>query len=445
LVSSAVAWLILAGFVLGRFASDVLPTHFLGRPMAAAALVAIVIGLVAMSSGRWAITIASLGAIGIALPATIPVILGAIISIVLLRRTRLLKRPLMLPEAVGKIAPPVAIAMFLVGAFNGISAIAPSPSAPPVVEQIVGPSMYLVLLDGYPRADTLREELGFDNEPFLAQLRELGFDVYDDAYSPRVWTELTLLSMFAGTTANVPHEAVTESEKRAIRERLNEAPLPRRTMELGYEFVVIDSPIGHVTFGIGDHRYAGGVNSLEDWLLRRSVFGHVIRVVAPYAVTDSLRSHLQGSLRELSDLAQPDGNRLVLAHIMAPHLPLLYDAEGSPLPAPPYWPEVMIFASTVEEMGIELDYVRAGYSGHLLTINEMVLTTVEQLVADDPDGVVVLFSDHGARFSYAQPEEWTLSFLAARTPGQRQLFADEPAPHAILCRLIVYYLNASCR
>jgi hypothetical protein len=444
LVSSAVAWLILAGFILGRFASDVLPTHYLWRPLVAAAVVAILVGLVAMSSGRWAVTVASLGAIGVALPMTIPVVLAVAIGVVLLRRTRFLKRRLMLPEAVAKVAPPVAAALFLVGGFNAISAIGPAPSAPPLVEQVSGPSIYLVLLDGYPRADTLRDELGFDNGSFLSELRQLGFDVYDDAYSPRVWTELTLLSMFIGTTDGVPHEAVTETEKRAIRERLDQARLLRRTMELGYEFAVIDSPIGHVTFGIGDHHYAGGLNSLEDWLLRRSAFGHVVRVIAPYAVTESLRGHLEQSLRKLGELARPEGNRLVLAHMMAPHLPLLYDADGSPLPVPPYWPEVMIFASTVEEMGIELDYIRAGYRGHLLTVNAMVLATVEQLVADDPGGVVVLFSDHGARFSYADSEEWTRSFLAARTPGRQQLFADDPAPHAILCWLVRHYLNADC-
>ena len=57
--------------------------------------------------------------------------------------------------------------------------------------------MYLVLLDGYPRIDSLGE-LGIDNQPFIDELAVRGFDHYPEAGSAHGYTNLTLADMFAG-------------------------------------------------------------------------------------------------------------------------------------------------------------------------------------------------------------------------------------------------------
>jgi hypothetical protein len=58
-----------------------------------------------------------------------------------------------------------------------------------------------------------------------------------------------------------------------------------------------------------------------------------------------------------------------------------------------------------------------------------------------PNGVIVLFSDHGARYSLEMQEtEWPRSFLAARTPGHPDLFGEQPAPTILLRRLLETYV-----
>ena len=37
------------------------------------------------------------------------------------------------------------------------------------------PDVYYIILDGYSRADVIKNDLGYDNTPFLDQLRGLGF------------------------------------------------------------------------------------------------------------------------------------------------------------------------------------------------------------------------------------------------------------------------------
>jgi hypothetical protein len=67
---------------------------------------------------------------------------------------------------------------------------------------------------------------------------------------------------------------------------------------------------------------------------------------------------------------------------------------------------------------------------------------VDGISARDPEGVIVLFSDHGARYSLEMQEtEWPRSFLAARTPGHPNLFASEPTPTNILRTLLPTYIT----
>ena len=57
------------------------------------------------------------------------------------------------------------------------------------------PDIYLVLLDGYPRSDTLTATYHFDNEPVLAEMGDLGFEVARRSHSNYNLTVLTLASM----------------------------------------------------------------------------------------------------------------------------------------------------------------------------------------------------------------------------------------------------------
>lgn len=60
------------------------------------------------------------------------------------------------------------------------------------------PNIYLLLLDGYPRTDTLADLYGYDNAWFEDALQELGFEVARESRSNYPHTWLTLTSMLNG-------------------------------------------------------------------------------------------------------------------------------------------------------------------------------------------------------------------------------------------------------
>jgi hypothetical protein len=229
-----------------------------------------------------------------------------------------------------------------------------------------------------------------------------------------------------------------------VRRTLSEAALPRQAQAEGYEYYVIDSPAGHVTFAAGAHIQHGGFNTFEDNMLGESALAPIVKALLPYLPTDSLRAHFEGSVESLISLVDPDAHRLVLAHLFQPHLPFLWDANGKPMPVPSFWPKVNIFAAQIETMGMTLSDYSAAMKDDLATLNAKLLAMVDEIAARDPDAVVVLFSDHGARYSLALKQtEWYDSFLAARTPGHPGLFADDPKPTAILRTLLPIYVSGA--
>jgi hypothetical protein len=447
-VAAVIAYLAFAGYILGRFANAAFPTFYLFRPMLLVIPLALLVGLLAAWLARSHAPLAIAAAVGvISFWATFArhwwqVALLAAGWLALVLAVRRFGRPMPLVPRVASTAATVFVLVFFVAGVARAWFSAEGPVSPVTATQTpTGPNIYVVLLDGYPRRDTLMNDMGIDNGPFEAALADRGFDVYDDAHTDRRYTDLTLMTLLTGTTDGVPDDTAPASEVQwLIRKALSDAALPRQAQAAGYEWDIIDSPAGHVTFSAGHHIQHGGVNTFEDNMLAESVFGQVVKAAFPYLLTDSLRAHFEGSVKSLISLVDPKAHRLVLAHLFQPHLPFLWDADGKPTKVPFFWPGVNIFAAQIETMGMTLADYSAAMKGDLATLNPKLLDMVDQIVAMDPGAVVVLFSDHGSRYSLdLRTTEWYDSFLAARTPNHPDLFASDPKPTNILRTLLPLY------
>ena len=76
---------------------------------------------------------------------------------------------------------------------------------------------------------------------------------------------------------------------------------------------------------------------------------------------------------------------------------------------------------------------------HLSSLNQLVIDTVDKLVASDPDGVVVLLSDHG--MSGDDELDRFRNLIIARTPGHPELLGTAPTPINVLPRVLNAYLG----
>jgi hypothetical protein len=446
-----ITYLALAGYILGRFANDAMPTYYLYRPLLVVVPLAVVIGLLtAWRFPNHAPLVASAAVAAVTFWATwmrhrteIALVAIGLLVVLGLVRWRWHRLPT-LPRAVSTAATVFVLIFFVSGAVR--AALTLEGPIPPVVatRTATGPNIYLVLLDAYPRRDTLLNDMGIDNGPFEDSLAERGFDVYDDSHTDRRYTDFTLMGLLYGTADAAPPDTdLNFSGQWKLRRDLSLAPLPIEAEKAGYEYDVIDSPAGHVTFEAGTHIQHGGINTLEDFMLAESVFGPIVKAWFPYLPTDSLRAHFEESVASLVSLADPDAHRLVLAHLFQPHLPFLWDADGNPLPAPSFWPRSKLLTGQIEVMHITVAQYAASMKAELAVLNRKLLAMVDQILDRDPGAVVVLFGDHGSRYSLAlQDSEWYRNFLAARTPGHPRLFGDAPTPTAFLRTLLPIYATS---
>jgi len=264
------------------------------------------------------------------------------------------------------------------------------------------PDIYYIVLDGYARSDVLRDIYGYDNEPFLAALRELGFYVADESRSNYTQTALSLAATLNMTYLDdlAATMGPDTDDRGPLGEMIRRSAVREYLEGLGYITVAYSS--GYDLTEIRDaHRYiippTRGVTLPETLLLWFSV----VRGVEP--LYDALgqgptelayaehRDRIRGVLELLPQTARMPGPVFVLAHVVCPHPPFVFDAEGNPLtPAHEFsWGDGTHYPGSRE------DYL-AGYPAQVAYLNSVVPGMVREIVeSSDRPVVVVLQADHG--------------------------------------------------
>lgn len=279
------------------------------------------------------------------------------------------------------------------------------------------PSVYVLLLDGYPRADSLSQRFDIDNALFLRSLERLGFAVNSNARSRFAGTELSLASSMLTDPRELDRFMVDRAERMlthwrdARREYLHNVAVMDRLREQGYRLVEIESQVSHTQWAGWDETIdTGQLTDVEVALIQASALSRIL----DGWVMDQQRERLESTLDAWADSATDGRQKVSFAHIMAPHPPFLYGpANEKPLPCW-YDARCSLFTVHMADLGLsDADY-GARLAEHLAGVNERVIDTVERIVAADPGAIIVLFADHGGRFDKPATDEWYRTFLASR-------------------------------
>jgi hypothetical protein len=394
---AGVAFAISAGFVVAVWNEDLFPPAYLLRPLVVVGVMSIIVGLLASFFRFHSHMIAAALSALLVRPGEW-VTLGLVLVMAFVVAAQIRGRRFGSRAAVSIFA-----AVFLLsGVVQASTHRVPAPPRTPWDAEV---PTYVVLLDGYPRADNL-SEWGVDVSDFIAELEERGFDHYSNAESSSVWTHHALSRLFGGESPATDEFGTVDD----VREAAGEWSLPEG-------WVVIPPPIGHVTI---PHRRAIAplvITDLEINLLGGSLPGRLTSGL----VMDGLRAHLAESLEALASTEET----LVFAHLISPHPPFLYNEGGVPAEAPKCWPECLIFEVNPEFELSPTEWIRRA-APDIAHLNAQILSAVDSIIAKNPDARIVLFSDHGGRFDPTDQDEWRQAFLAARTPDKPRLFGNKP-------------------
>lgn len=258
------------------------------------------------------------------------------------------------------------------------------------------PDIYYIIIDGYGRSDILREVYGFDNSEFISELRDLGFFVADSSYTNYPQTLLSLgSSLNLDHIENVGEFARSSTDRVPLEEKVSENRVMEFLSGLGYTTVGFSTAYSLTDLETVDRRFAPGwsTNEFESMLISTtplplfSASSH-----SPLAMHRRRVSYVLDKLPRLSDVDSP---KFVFAHIVSPHPPFLFDADGNSIEIEKYWSVADGSHRIKDSVGAE-EYKRL-YRGQAEYITRRLLKTLSELIEntkDDP-AVIIVQSDHG--------------------------------------------------
>jgi hypothetical protein len=358
-----------------------------------------------------------------------------------------LAEPVPVARAMGIFSVCLLVAVGVPAAFAWQEAHAPARASPVVPTAGGGPSIYLLLLDGYPRADTLLTEFAFDNQAFLGELSRLDFEVASEARTNYDKTWLTVASMLHGEyvedlmdMAEVPSEQAAQI--RVARSLLDSGALVSYLRDREYSIVSLPSQITSTNVSTAtDYRPSGHLTSFEMDLMTASLIGRVAPGVVMPILVDQVQSHVEAQIQAFgeSPRSRSADHQLVLAHVVSPHPPLVFGPGGGAylsdcMPSCGFW------STRPGDAGLtHAEYLRL-FRAQLQHVNELTIEAVRSVVQADPTAVVIVMSDHGARHSDDADERFK-SLFAARVPGHHQVFPNDVAPVNVFRRLLTHLFD----
>jgi hypothetical protein len=307
------------------------------------------------------------------------------------------------------------------------------------------PDVYLIVLDAYTRQDTLREVYSLDNRPFLDFLRQRGFFVADGSRPNYAQTALSFSSVLNMNyvDALIPGLNPSSTDRKPLWELIQHSEVRRRLEALGYETVAFASGLPgteirdsdvYLSPGTVDERLSlEGSNPFESMLAQTTMLRLVADgVVAlprflpaldyPYEIH---RTRIRYIFDHLDRLPPSDRPRFVLAHVISPHPPFVFDAEGNPLT--PDVPFTLKFTFTSRKAS-GAEYLR-GYADQVAFVNHEMERVIDSILAQSATTpVIVIMGDHGpdsttGRVSYLQERMTNLNAYLLPT-GSTGLYPD---------------------
>jgi len=268
------------------------------------------------------------------------------------------------------------------------------------LEPSKAPDILYVVLDGYGSAEAIRHALGYDNRPFIEELKKRGFVLPENSHTNYVQTELSLAS-----SLNLDYiqtffkSGFPRPNDRSPLDRIIVESRVRKELERqGYQFQAVMTGFPGLEFRQAnvEKQLKPGLSLTETTLLHMSALpDSVATVERAYLARGQMLKNAMATLgRQGRRTAKP---RFTFAHILMPHPPFVLDADGNPVRQNgTAWG--FYDGSHYMAMGGTPTMYREGYLGQLQCLNEMVLAFVDQVLRESKiRPIIILQGDHGSK------------------------------------------------
>ncbi len=273
------------------------------------------------------------------------------------------------------------------------------------------PDVYYFLLDSYGRADTLKIAYNFDNSEFINGLKDRGFYVAECSQSNYVRTDVSMTATLNMMYLQDLNKAFSpENTKRAVLwDSLKHSAVRYNFESMGYQTVQFATG-----FAWGELRDAdvfieppaisSGMSEFEGLFLKTTLARYVNDWgwVDPDAVMgDAFRDRFSNIFNNIHNLVKMPGPQFNYIHIISPHPPFVFDANGNPTYPPDFWNEQRMYPANMYQKG---------YLNQLQNLNKKMLAALDTILAESKTPpIIIVQSDHGPWIQTPERRMWILN------------------------------------
>lgn len=300
--------------------------------------------------------------------------------------------------------PAFAIAQMLPTLIQESGVQAPLLTRKPGTEPPAGrPDIYYIVLDRYASTETLKDQFSFDNSKFTDFLKDNDFNVNDDARSNYPYTTSSISSTFNATYTNELVAPFTNNKVQTatlFHNLIRQSSVVKALKSEGYRYYAVGSSYGasnmaplaerdymwdHQLTVFGRTKNLRGIEAVE---FMKSPFYSLSHVDIPWWPLHSADvmpvDYVRAQLRTLNSIANEDqqGGRFVFTHILVPHEPFFFNADGSLAGRP-----------SSDDLGKP---VKEKYKGQIEFINkqmEQIVSTIQK--KSGGQAIILLNADEG--------------------------------------------------
>jgi hypothetical protein len=262
--------------------------------------------------------------------------------------------------------------------------------------------VYYIVLDRYTNSSVLKSQFNYDNSQFLGGLKDLGYKVNDQALSQYPYTTMSVSSTFNASYHQddlVNFTAYKNQSATLFHNMIHRSSVAKFFLNQGYKYYSIGSdygasnnaPLATVDYAdknaltiMGKKRH---LRDLEATQFEQSPYVTIAERAPSRLLGYSTKSEVdyaRSQLQQLQNLvdAKEQGGRLIFTHILVPHDPFYFNADGS-ISSTPF--------SDNNGKNIKQKYV-----GQVEFINTQIAPLLSQISANSKgEAVVLLVSDEG--------------------------------------------------
>lgn len=250
------------------------------------------------------------------------------------------------------------------------------------------PDVYFILLDKYGRSDALQAYFDYDNSDFIAGLEEMGFWVADCSRSNYSFTVMSLASEL---NLDYIYNLTDDPNLKTTSALIQNNRVFQAFEELEYTTVAFNMGYSWGNMKSADYYFDSYPEDINTWeidpfellylksTLGRLIFTHPTDLGAQVTLTDIERKAARTNLilDLLPEVPQLAGPKFVYAHIINPHPPYVFNADGS----------INENAEDTPE--------REGYPAQLAYLEPRILDVVAQILAQSEEPpIIIIEGDH---------------------------------------------------